>query len=222
MCVSHRNGNAVGNARFLIHVYRKSSTTIQLNLNNGCQIDGKNGSGGAAREYWLTAQNLDSDSRSPLQIDANALWAFPLGPCALIVWVSERGNALDIQMPSHRHRVYRARDSRQWEWEKEATDYKLQCSMLNVQLVSKSMCTELPDELRCIFGPSEIKSFHMPEKFTFVLMEKLLLISVSVCEHLRLVQFSSRSLSLSLYIHTSFQTTFRACEGRWKPLRLYL
>lgn len=39
----------------------------------------------------------------------------------------------------------------------------------------------------------------MPEKFTFVLMEKLLLISASVCERLRLVQFPSRTLSTFIY-----------------------
>lgn len=140
VCVSHRNANAVGNARFLIHVHRKSSTTIQLNLNNGCQIDGKTGVV-VRPDYWLTAQNSDSDSRSPLQIDANALWTFPLGPCALIVWVSERGNALDIQMQSHRHRVYRARDTRQWKWKKRqpTTNYNAQCSTYNY---SRSRCAQ--------------------------------------------------------------------------------
>lgn len=49
----------------------------------------------------------------------------------------------------------------------------------------------------------------MPEKFTFVLMEKLLLISVSVCEHLRLVAFSSRSLSLYLYIRPNDVSSVR-------------
>lgn len=43
----------------------------------------------------------------------------------------------------------------------------------------------------------------MPEKFTFVLMEKLLLISVSVCEHLRLVQFPSCFLPTYFYVYPS-------------------
>lgn len=87
--------------------------------------------------------------------------------------------------------VYCMCDTRLWLARREKIEidrYKRQnyCE----QLVSKSKWTELPDELRCVFGPSEIKSFHMPKKFTFVLMEKLLFIWARVCEieHLRLVR----------------------------------
>lgn len=138
--------------------------------------------------------------------------------CALIVWMPERGNALEIRMQLHRHRVYRARDTSQWEWKKRqsTTNYNApRTTSLEVDVHRIARWAQM------CFRSKWNKIFPHARKVYICFDGKT---SSHQCECLRASQISPVPFLLPPYILLciSIQTTFRECDGKWKPLRLYL